>query len=134
VVYPYLYISMKKAPDKPLRWVGSAKKDFCQFPAGVQDDFGYALYLVQSGVNVVPGAKPLGKGTLKGLGIIELCDDHDGDTFRTVYTARLGKAVYVLDAFKKKSKHGIATPKHETDLIRQRYEAAARDARERGEI
>lgn len=125
---------MATTPDKPLRWVGSAKKDFCRFPAPVQDDFGYALYLVQSGVQVVPGAKPLGKGTLKGLGIVELCDDHDGDTYRTVYTARLGRAVYVLDAFKKKSTHGIATPRHETDLIRQRYEAAVRDARERGEI
>ncbi|HEU4556644.1 MAG TPA: type II toxin-antitoxin system RelE/ParE family toxin [Longimicrobium sp.] len=121
-------------PERPLRWVGSAKKDFCAFPDEVQDDFGYALHLVQFGVNVVPGAKPLGKGVLKGLGVIELCDDHDGDTYRTVYTARLGRAVYVLDAFKKKSKRGIATPKHETDLIRQRYEAAERDARERGEL
>lgn len=89
---------------------------------------------MQSGVQVVPGAKPLGKGALKGLGIIELCDDHDGDTCRTVYAARVGRAVYVLDAFKKQSKHGIATPKHETDLVRQRYEAAVRDARERGEV
>ncbi|HET7232826.1 MAG TPA: type II toxin-antitoxin system RelE/ParE family toxin [Longimicrobium sp.] len=125
---------MRTTPERVLRWVGSAKKDYCAFPPEVQDDFGYALHLVQSGVHVVPGAKPLGKGTLKGLGIIELCDDHDGDTFRTVYTARLGRAVYVLDAFKKKSKHGIATPRHETDLIRQRYEAAVCDARERGEI
>ena len=125
---------MAKTPDKPLRWVGSARKDFREFPGPVQDDFGYALYLVQSGVRVVPGAKPLGKGTLKGLGIIELCDDHDGDTYRTVYTARLGRAVYVLDAFKKKSTHGIATPRHDIDRIRQRHEAALRDARERGEI
>jgi len=125
---------MSKLPDRPVRWVGNSKKDFCKFPPEVQDDFGYALYLVQSGVHVVPGAKPLGKGVLKGLGIIELSDDHDGDTYRTVYTARLGRAVYVLDAFKKKSKSGIATPKHETDLIRQRYDAAVRDARERGEI
>lgn len=125
---------MKTKLERPVRWVGSAKKDFCEFPPGVQDDFGYALHLAQWGADVVPGAKPLGKGVLKGLGIIELVDDHDGDTFRTVYTARLGRAVYVLDAFKKKSKHGIATPKHETDLIRQRYEAAARDARDRGEL
>ncbi len=33
-------------------------------------------------------------------------------------TAQFGDAVYVLHAFQKKSKRGIATPKQEIDLIR----------------
>jgi phage-related protein len=33
---------------------------------------------------------------------------------------RLSKAVYVLYAFQKKSKHGIATPRSVIDLVKQR--------------
>lgn len=54
-------------------------------------------------------------------------DDFDGDTFRAVYTVRFAKAVYVLHAFKKKSKRGAATPKAELDLIDQRLERAKED-------
>ena len=54
-------------------------------------------------------------------------DDFDGDTFRAVYTVRLAKAVYVLHAFQKKSKRGIATPKAELDLINQRLKRARED-------
>lgn len=50
--------------------------------------------------------------------------DHQTDTYRVVYTVRFADAVYVLHAFQKKSKRGIATPKHEVDLIRRRYDAA----------
>ncbi len=54
-------------------------------------------------------AKPL-KG-FGGAGVLEIVDDFDGDTFRAVYTVRFPIAVYVLHAFRKKSKRGIATPK-----------------------
>jgi phage-related protein len=51
----------------------------------------------------------------------------DGDTFRAVYTVRFAMAVYVLNAFQKKSKHGIGTPKTELDLIDQRLKRARED-------
>jgi phage-related protein len=54
-------------------------------------------------------------------------DDFDGDTFRAIYTVRFTKAVYVLHAFQKKSKHGIATPKTELDLIDKRLKRARED-------
>ena len=57
--------------------------------------------------------------------------DHRGDTWRSVYTVRFQDAVYVLHAFQKKSKSGIATPKKELELIRQRLAEAERDHRER---
>jgi predicted XRE-type DNA-binding protein len=38
--------------------------------------------------------------------------------YRAVYTAHFGDKVYVLHVFQKKSKSGIATPKHEIELIR----------------
>ncbi|MBB4301197.1 phage-related protein [Rhodobium orientis] len=53
-----------------------------------------------------------------------MVEHHDGNTFRVVYTVRLAGAVYVLHAFQKKSKKGIATPKQEVDLIRRRLKVA----------
>lgn len=109
---------------RPLGWVGSTRKDYAEFPDKVQDDLGYRLYRVQTGGSVFPPAKALNQGVLKGLGIYELGEDYDGDTFRAVYTVQLDGVVYVLHAFKKKSKSGIATPQHHLDLIRARYHAA----------
>ena len=37
------------------------------------------------------------------------------------WAVQIGKRIYVLHAFQKKSKKGIETPKREVDLIRQRY-------------
>ena len=48
----------------------------------------------------------------------------EGDTFRAVYTVRLADRVYVLHAFQKKSKRGMATPQAEVDLIRRRLKLA----------
>jgi phage-related protein len=60
---------------------------------------------------------------------VELVDDFDGDTYRAVYTVRFVSAVYVLHAFKKKSKQGIKTPQSDIDLIKRRLkEAEAIDA------
>jgi phage-related protein len=67
--------------------------------------------------------KPL-KG-FAGAAVLEVAADHDGNTYRAVYTVRFAKAVYVLHAFQKRSKHGIATPKPHIDLIKQRLKLAA---------
>lgn len=87
---------------------------------GEADD-GYALYLAQTG-GKHPDAKPL-KG-FTGAGVLEVVEDFDGDTYRTVYTVRLSDAVYVLHAFQKKSKRGAATPRREIDLIWARLRQA----------
>jgi phage-related protein len=70
-------------------------------------------------------AKPL-KG-FGGASVLEIVDDFDGDTFRAVYTVRFSAAIYVLHAFQKKSRRGIATPKAELDLITQRLKRAKED-------
>jgi phage-related protein len=54
-------------------------------------------------------------------------DDFDGDTFRAVYTVRFSKAIYVLHAFQKKAKRGVATPKADLDLIGRRLKRARED-------
>ncbi|MBA2245998.1 MAG: type II toxin-antitoxin system RelE/ParE family toxin [Gemmatimonadetes bacterium] len=67
-----------------------------------------------------------------GAGVLELIEDHEGDTYRAAYTVRFRGVVYVLHVFQKKSKRGIQTPKHELDLIRERYKMAEADYRQRG--
>ena len=98
---------------RPLLWVASSKRDFGEFPPRVQDDFGFELFLAQTGQHP-PSAKPL-KGF--GGGTIELIDDFGGDSYRAVYAVRFSAAVYVLHAFKKKSKQSIKTPRSDIDLI-----------------
>lgn len=85
---------------------------------------GYALHLAQSG-GKHPDAKPM-KG-FTGAGVVEIVERHDGDTYRAVYTVRFEGAVYVLHAFQKKAKRGIATPKAELDIIERRLAAARTD-------
>jgi len=62
---------------------------------------------------------------------MEIVERYKGDAYRAIYTAQFGEAVYVLHAFQKKSKSGIATPKPDIDLIRLRYAEAERHHRQR---
>ena len=106
---------------KPVLWIGSAKVDLSNFPEDVKDAMGFALYVAQQGGKHAD-AKPLrGFG---GAGVLEIVENHSGDTYRAVYTVRLAGRVYVLHAFQKKSKHGIETPKAEIDLIERRLKRA----------
>ena len=106
---------------KPLVWVGSSRRVFRDFPDEVKSAMGYALFIAQAGGRH-PKAK-IFKGT-GNAGVVEVVDDHRGDTYRTLYTVRFASAVYVLHAFQKKSKKGIATPKAEIQLIEQRLRDA----------
>lgn len=106
---------------KPVEWVGSSLEDLKEFPEDVKQVIGYALYLAQCGEKH-SSAKPL-KG-FKGSGVLEVVDDFDGDTYRAVYTVKLADVVYVLHAFQKKSKQGIATPKQDIELIEARLKRA----------
>jgi phage-related protein len=106
---------------KTLLWIASAKKDLKAMPDEVQDTFGFALHQAQIGKKHAQ-AKPL-KG-FGSTGVLEVVEDSDGNTYRAVYTVKFGNAVYVLHCFQKKSTHGIATPKPDMDLIRERLKAA----------
>lgn len=111
-----------------LFWIGSSRKDIRAFPRAVRRDIVQALYTAQLG-EIDPAARPL-KG-FGGAGVVEVVADHQGNTWRAVYTVRYSEAIYVLHAFQKKSKHGIATPKKHMDLVRQRLLEAERFHRER---
>ena len=106
---------------KPLVWVASSKADLKAFPSEVQDLMGYALHQAQEGSKHA-ATKPLrGFG---GAGVLEVVEDHDGSTYRAIYTVKFAGVVYVLHAFQKKAKKGIATPKQEIDRLRARLRQA----------
>ncbi|HEY1685088.1 MAG TPA: type II toxin-antitoxin system RelE/ParE family toxin [Tepidisphaeraceae bacterium] len=107
---------------KPLKWVGPTKHALKKFPMPVQKEIGYALFLAQIGMKALK-AKPL--GGFGGAGVLEIIEDFRGDTYRAIYTVKFGELVFVLHVFQKKSKSGIATPKPEIDLIKDRLKVAA---------
>jgi phage-related protein len=113
--------------DTPLVWLGSSKKDLLALPRSVRRFFGHALDYAQRGARH-EAAKPLrGFGSAGVLEIVE--DDQDG-TYRAVYTVKFKEAVFVLHVFQKKSRHGIATPKADMDVIRTRLSVAEKVAKE----
>jgi phage-related protein len=63
-------------------------------------------------------------GVLAERGVLEVVENHDGNTYRAVYTVRLAGRIYVLHIFQKKSKHDVKTPKQEINLITQRLKEA----------
>jgi phage-related protein len=81
---------------------------------------GGELYLAQVGL-MPPHAKYF-KGV--GSGVFEIKDDYETDTYRLVYAVQIGNRLYVLHAFQKKSKKGIAPTKRDVDLISKRYREA----------
>jgi phage-related protein len=112
---------------RPLVWLGSSRRDLRAFPREARREIGAALYAAQQG-ETDPAAKPL-KG-FGGAAVMEIVSEALRGAWRAVYTVRFDEAVYVLHAFQKKSKRGIATPKQEIELIKHRLAEAARWHRE----
>jgi phage-related protein len=101
-------------------WMGNSKRNLQAFPEGAQKLIGDELQLLQFG-GTPKDAKPF-KGV--GSGVVEIALRYDTDAYRTIVAVQLGKKIYVLHAFQKKSKTGIKTSKQDVDLIKQRYAAA----------
>ena len=105
--------------EKSVTWMGSALKDLRSFPDEVKQVFGVAIYFAQRG-GKHPQAKPM-KG-YKGGGVLEIVEDYDRNTYRCIYTVRFSNKIYILHAFQKKSKKGIATPQPDLDVINRRLQ------------
>ncbi len=111
----------EEAPLKQVIWLGPTRKILQRFPLPVRKTVGFALYHAQKGAKH-ESAKPLrGFG---GAGVLEVVEDHKGDTYRAIYTVRFTERIYVLHMFQKKAKQGIKTPKQDIDLIKQRRREA----------
>jgi len=113
---------------RPLVWMGNSRRNIQGFPEGAQKLMGDELQLIQFG-GMPRDAKPF-KGV--GSGIIEIALRYEGDAYRSVVAVQLGERIYVLHAFQKKSKKGIATPKKDVEVIKQRYAEAKERAKHEG--
>lgn len=101
---------------RPVSWVMPARRAFEEFPDGARETILDALSVAAEG-GKAGIAKPM-KGL--GSGVFEIALPYRGNTFRVVYAVQVGDDLWVVHAFQKKSAHGIKTPKHEIDLIRER--------------
>jgi phage-related protein len=101
-------------------WLGDSRKQMKTFPVEVRKSIGVALYDAQRGEKA-PTAKPFKN---VGSGVFEIALQFDSSAYRAVYAVQIGKYIYVLHTFQKKSRKGITTPKSDVDLIKQRYRQA----------
>lgn len=112
--------NLKPPVLRPVVWLGNSKTNLLEFPKEAQKLIGDALQLMQFG-GMPKDVKPF-KGV--GSGIFEIALQYATDAYRIVLAVKLGDKIYVLHAFQKKSKRGIATPKNDITLIKQRYREA----------
>jgi phage-related protein len=113
-------VAETNGPPRRLIWLVDSLARLAGFPPMVQHKLGFALYQAQIG-QTHESAK-----VLHGFPetVWQVRASAPGGTYRAVYVAQLGAAIYVLHAFQKKSTSGIATPQRELDLIRQRLQLA----------
>jgi phage-related protein len=113
---------MNFVPEKPrkLVWLVDSLDRLTGFPPAVRQKLGFALYQAQVGQKH-ESAKMLHSFAET---VWQVRADDPGGTYRVVYVAQFGEVVYVLHAFQKKATSGIATPRRELDLIRQRLQLA----------
>jgi phage-related protein len=90
----------------------------------VRRHIGQALFAAQCGEEY-SSVKAL-RGFV-GRSVLEIVAMDASGTYRAAYTVRFSDVIYVLHAFQKKSRSGIATPRKHMDLIRQRLRAAEQD-------
>ena len=101
---------------RPISWVKAARKAFDGFPVEVRAEIVRALTIAAEG-GKSETAKPMAG---LGSGVTEIAVKYRGDAWRTIYALQIGDDIWVVHAFQKKSVSGIATPKHEIDLVRER--------------
>ena len=99
-----------------ISWIKEARKDFSKFPDKTRLQMLNALEIAAAG-RKADVAKPL-KGF--GAGVMEIVLSYQTNAYRTIYVLKLGRDVWVIHAFQKKSRSGIKTPMPEIDKIRTR--------------
>jgi phage-related protein len=99
--------------DKPIEWVGAAKKDLMDFPDHARRQAGFELRSIQQG-DFPSDFKPM---STVGKGVEEIRIRTD-DAYRIFYVAKFEEAVYVLHSFQKKTQK---TSHSDIELGKQRY-------------
>ncbi len=112
---------------KKVYWMGSSQKEIRSFPREVRQEIGFSIEIAQNGRKALNAVPLVG---FNGAGVLEVISNGEGGTFRTVYTVRFDDVIYVLHAFQKKSKTGIATSKKDINLIKERLATAEQHYKE----
>ena len=101
---------------RPVGWVEAARKTFEAFPLAVRDRVNTALTIAAEGgkADIVKPLKGLGSG------VMQIAIRYRTDAWRVVYVTEIAGRLWVIHAFRKKSKSGIRTPRAEIDLIASR--------------
>jgi phage-related protein len=97
--------------------MGSTKKDVTAFPEDAKRVMGFCLNKLQEGEFDERIEPMTGNKVLREARVVEIRDNFDGDTFRTMAAIKYAEEIYVLHAFKKKSHKGRATPQKDIDTI-----------------
>lgn len=113
---------------RDLIWLGDSLERLKTLPAGIRSAFGFGLYRAQAGGTSDDAKRLHGFG----MPVWELRASDQRGTYRAVYVIAFRNAVYVLHAFQKKSKSGIATPKRDLELIAARLKLVRRLERDHG--
>ena len=114
------YINLE---TEPVGWVRAARKVYEAFPDVVRDRVNTALTIAAEG-GKAGIAKPL-KGM--GPGVMEIALRYQTDAWRVIYVTELAGRMWVVHAFRKKSRTGIKTPKADLDLVKARLARLKRD-------
>jgi phage-related protein len=122
----------KLAPDSPaaslaeIVWLGDSREVLRAFPAGVQQDLGYALYQVQLG-QMPPDSKPM---RTVGPGVYELREQDERAWYRVFYLKKIADVVYVLHCFEKRTaqteRKDIEVAKERLKRLREQQRAKER--------
>lgn len=119
---PVVAYNRPRVPEPPrnLIWLVDSLDCVVGFPPVVRKKLGFALYQAQI------GQRHESAKMLHGFAetVWQVRADDSGGTYRAVYVVQFQAAVYVLHAFQKKAKSGIATSQRDIDLIRQRIRLA----------
>ena len=98
---------------KPVEWIMNSRKDLKKFPDDARNIAGNQIWMVQLG-RQPDDWKPMPS---VGPGAIEI-RIHQPHEHRVIYVAKFPEAVYVLNAFEKKTPK---TPQPEIDKARKAY-------------
>lgn len=94
-------------------WLGDSLEVLRGFPAGAQQDLGYALYRVQLG-QMPPDSKPM---KTVGPGVYELREQDERAWYRVFYLKKIAGVVYVLHCFEKRT---AQTEKKDIEVAKER--------------
>ena len=100
---------------KPLVFLGSSRDDLRAFPVEARRRAGFQLDLVQQGFDP-DDYRPMPS---VGRGVREIRVREEAGSFRVIYVANRGDAVYVLHAFQKKTE---TTTRQDLSLARRRLQ------------